>query len=349
MVTQAFDVDVCSLLAWDDRAGTAAVSHVTRSCGTRSACRSRHSEKLLSAHGAMQCAYDAVHKQWSDVIVFQRDGKFWRTESGSSRGWSEENRNAGRWESDGTGIILKWSAWPPEQLQTQDGGRTFQCTRGYQFTLSLPVAKGAVPQWLFAGQSAEQAQKEMQRLLQRELDRLRQQHTDPSAPRVVQLFRDLTLRLKPFAQVVAAAGKQRQAAKLLQVPKLLKMAFEKAGWDVHKNVAAVNSTAPPNAAGLEAFLRSALDAVGGKRMREMDALGGGEDAGQPAREAPPELSSYEPFLAQQQADHDAAFGDCPTSVISPEWCGRAEPSMGDVPWGLQALGRLHHSSLGLMF
>ena len=51
----------------------------------------------------MDCAYDAVHKQWSDVIVFRRDGKFWRTESGSSRGWSEQNRNAGLWESDGTG------------------------------------------------------------------------------------------------------------------------------------------------------------------------------------------------------------------------------------------------------
>ncbi len=295
----------------------------------------------------MQCAYDAVHKQWSDVIVFQRDGKFWRTESGNSRGWSEQNRNAGRWESSGTGITLKWSAWPPEQLQTQDGGRTFQCTRGYQFTLSLPAAQGAVPQWLFGGQSAEQAQKEMERLLQVELDRLRQQHTDPAAPRVVQLFRDLTLRLKPFAQVVAAAGKQRQTTKLQQVPMLLAMAFEKAGWDVHKNVAARNCDAPPNAAQLEAFLLSALDGVGGKRTRDMDTHGRLADAVRPAKEAPPELSSYRPFLAQQQADHAAAFEgmDCPTSVISPEWCSRAEPSMGDVPWELQALGRLHHAGL----
>lgn len=294
---------------------------------------------IKPAQRAMQCAYDAVHKQWSDVIVFERDGKFWRTESGSSRGWSEQNRNAGRWESNGTGVTLKWSAWPPEQLQTQDGGRTFQCTRGYQFTLSLPVARGAVPQWLFGGQSAEQVQEEMQRLLRRELDRLRQRRTDPSAPRVVQLFRDLTLRLKPFAKMLRDVGKQRKNSRLEQVPKLLKMAFDRAGWDVHKNVAALNRTAPPNAAELETFLLSALDGVGGKRKRDMGSIGCVGNVAQPARELPPELVGYPPFVAQQKADHDAAFGDCPTSVMSPEWCSRAEPSMGDVPWGLQVLGR----------
>ena len=296
----------------------------------------------------MQCTYDAVHKQWSDVIVFQRDGKFWRTESGSSRGWSEQNRNAGRWESDGPEITLKWSAWPPELLQTQDGGRTFQCTKGYQFTLSLPTAKGAVPQWLFDGQSAEQAQQEMQRLLQRELGRLRQQRAEPSAPRIVQLFRDLTLRLKPFVQVVAAVGKQRKAAKLQQVPKQLKMAFEKAGWDVQKNVAAHNCSVPPTAAELETFLLSAIDGVSGKRKRDVP-LGEAADTARAPREQPPKLMSYPPFLAQQQADHDAAFGDCPTSVISPEWCGQAEPSMGDVPWGLQEIGRSHHAGLARCF
>jgi hypothetical protein len=281
--------------------------------------------------------YEAVHKQWTDSIIFSRDGKFWRAEGGSSRGWSEQNRNAGRWESGGTGIKLLWSAWPPEQLQTHDGGRTFQCTKGYQFTLSLPLAQGAVPQWLFGGQSAEQAQAEMQRLLQRELERLRQRRADPPPPRVVQLFRDLTLGLKPFAQAVAQAGKQKKAPRLVNVPLLLKMAFESAGWDVQKNVA-LGGTAPPNAAALEVFLLAALDGVAGKRKRDPAPSAGAGDGAMPATEPPPELVSYPAFLAQQLADRDAAFGDCPTSVISPEWCGRAEPSMGDVPWGAQAVG-----------
>ena len=275
-----------------------------------------------------EVAYEAVHKQWSDQIVLHQSGRFWRSEGGNTRGWSEQNRNAGMWRSEQPGALtLDWTAWGPEYLQTSDGGRTYRCTKGYQFALSLPPSWGAVPQWLFGGQTPEQAQAEMQRLLRAELDRLRLLRAELPAPRVVQLFRALTLRLLPFAKVL---GQQKKL-----VPKLLKAAFKEVGWDVANN-AALAGAPPPCAAQLEAFLQAALDGVVGKRRR--DAAPGQAAAAAARLEPPPELSGYQPFVAQQRADAEAAFGECATSVIGPEWCDKAEPSLGDVPWSAQTVG-----------
>lgn len=276
---------------------------------------------------AQQVSYEAVHKQWSDQILLHQSGRFWRSEGGSTRGWSEENRNAGRWRSDQPGALtLDWTAWGPEYLQTNDGGRTYQCTKGYQFALSLPLSVGPVPQWLFGGQTAEQAQAEMQRLLRAELDRLRLlQRAELPAPRVVQLFRALTLRLLPFAKVL---GQQKKL-----VPKLLKAAFKEVGWDVASN-AALAGAPPPSVAQLEAFLQAALDGVIGKRRRDAAPA----QAAAAGLEQPPELVGYQPFVAQQRADAAAAFGECATSVIGPEWCDKAEPSMGNVQWSARSVG-----------
>ena len=118
-----------------------------------------------------QAVYAANHKQWSDSLVLTEDGRFWRT--AGFRGWSETSKSAGRWESAGNELTLTWFEWGPEHLASRDGGRTFECTKGYQFTLRLPPADG-VPGWLFRGHSQEQTVAEVRRLLRAELELVQQ-------------------------------------------------------------------------------------------------------------------------------------------------------------------------------
>ena len=277
-----------------------------------------------------QTVYAANHKQWSDSLVLTEDGRFWRT--AGFRGWSETSKSAGRWESAGNELTLTWFEWGPEHLASRDGGRTFECTKGYQFTLRLPPADG-VPDWLFRGHSQEQTVAEVRRLLRAELEALREARGEPEPPRAAELLAGLSRGLRPFAAALHASGHP--------APAQLKHAFEAVGWDVRKNKS-LEGSGPPGRAELEAFLSTALEPGAGRKRRR----GGGA-----APEPRPELVSYPAFAQQQQADAAAtAFGETDTSVFAPVWCNRREPSMGDVPWGEQRVGappdpRLAPSSL----
>ena len=171
-----------------------------------------------------QAVYAANHKQWSDSLVLTEDGRFWRT--AGFRGWSETSKSAGRWESAGNELTLTWFEWGPEHLASRDGGRTFECTKGYQFTLRLPPADG-VPGWLFRGHSQEQTVAEVRRLLRAELEALREARGEPEPPRAAELLADLSRGLRPFAAALHASGHP--------APAQLKHAFEAVGWDVRKN------------------------------------------------------------------------------------------------------------------
>jgi hypothetical protein len=271
-----------------------------------------------------QISFEAIHKQWTDTLVLTSGGKFWRLKG--FKGFHEGCGSSGLWERKGSILTIRWFKWIHEELETKDGGRSFQGIRDYQFTLRLHHADKGVPEWLFTGLSSTESVAGICGLLKAQQENfgdVYRRGRQPSQAQIAALLRELASSLNPFAKAAPPWASR-----------MLRAMFSSVGWDVAHNIS--QSSRPPTAEELNAFWAASLN--------NMELGAGGAFTVPPAlskkRLREPELTDNPDFAKQQRADADAAFGDADTTVWSPEWCNKHEPSMDDVKWGSAPVGLL---------
>mmetsp|Transcript_70525 Transcript_70525/g.178754 ORF Transcript_70525/g.178754 Transcript_70525/m.178754 type:complete len:189 (+) Transcript_70525:661-1227(+) len=78
--------------------------------------------------GEVQFAFDAVHPEWSDVIVINETGRFETFSSGDLGSWSVQAHV----------LTLAWDCWEPEFLRMSDNGKNFRGSYGFSLTNQDP-------------------------------------------------------------------------------------------------------------------------------------------------------------------------------------------------------------------